>query len=101
MVIIEGSLSFAEEHRDDVLGGLAEVTRLSRRDAGCVSYWWAEDLADRNTFRFFECWESADALEAHLAMPHEATFGERYLPLITGATASVYEAVPRDGAPAS
>ena len=71
MIIIAGSLSFDPSDRADVLASLAEVTEASRRDAGCVEYTWAEDLEAPNTFRFFECWESQELLDAHLAAPHE------------------------------
>jgi quinol monooxygenase YgiN len=94
MIIIAGSLSFDPADREDVLASLAEVTLASRRDAGCVDYFWSEDLEAPNTFRFFECWESQATLDAHLAQPHEAVFGERNLHRLTGATAGTYEAVP-------
>ena len=94
MLIIEGSLTFREEDRDDVLAGLLDITRLSRADAGCVGYWWAEDLDDRNTFRFFECWESQETFDAHITSPHELEVGERYLTRIAGATAAQYDATP-------
>ena len=58
MIIIAGSLSFDPADREDVLASLAEVTAASRRDAGCVEYFWSEDLGAPNTFRFFECWDS-------------------------------------------
>ena len=96
MIIIAGSLSFDPSDRADVLASLAEVTEASRRDAGCVEYSWAEDLEAPNTFRFFECWESQELLDAHLAAPHEAAFGERNLTRITGATASLYGASPTE-----
>jgi quinol monooxygenase YgiN len=94
MIIIAGSLSFDPTDRADVLDSLAEVTEASRRDAGCIDYVWSEDLEAPNTFRFFECWESQAALDAHLVQPHEDRFGERNLARITGATASTYEAAP-------
>lgn len=94
MLIIEGSLTFPEEERDQVLAGLIDITKLSRADAGCVGYRWAEDLEARNTFHFFECWESQETFDAHINSPHELAFGERCLPLITGATASQYTATP-------
>jgi quinol monooxygenase YgiN len=92
MIIIAGSLSFDPVDREDVLASLAEVTAASRTDGGCVEYFWSEDLEAPNTFRFFECWDTQDALDAHLAAPHEAAFGERNLSRLTGATATTYEA---------
>jgi quinol monooxygenase YgiN len=94
MIIIAGSLSFDPSDRDDVLASLGEVTAASRRDAGCVEYFWSEDLESADTFRFFEVWESQERLDAHLAQPHEAAFGARNLTRVTGATASTFEAAP-------
>ena len=94
MIIIAGSLSFDPSDRDDVLSSLAEVTEASRRDAGCLEYFWGEDPEVLDTFCFFECWESQELLDAHLAQPHEVVFGERNLSGITGATASFFDASP-------
>jgi quinol monooxygenase YgiN len=94
MMIIAGSMTFAPADRADVLASLAEVTAASRRDAGCVEYFWSEDLDEPNTFRFFECWESTELLDAHLAQPHEAAFAERNLSRMLAATATTYEATP-------
>jgi quinol monooxygenase YgiN len=92
MIIVAGFMSFAPADRADVLASLAEVTAASRGDAGCVEYWWAEDLEHPNTFSFYECWESKGLLDAHLAQPHEAAFAERNLGRMTGATATMFEA---------
>lgn len=94
MVVIAGSLSFAASDREDVLASLAEVTELSRRDAGCVEYWWAEDLQSPNTFRFYECWASQADFDAHIAAPHEKAFGDRNLHRMVSATATMLEATP-------
>jgi quinol monooxygenase YgiN len=92
MIIVAGSMSFDAADRADVLASLAEVTRASRRDEGCVEYWWAEDLEHPNTFAFYECWETRDLLDAHLAQPHEAAFATRNLGRMTGATATMFKA---------
>ena len=94
MIIIAGSLSFDPSDRADVLASLAEVTEASRRDAGCLEYFWGEDLESPDTFRFFECWESQALLDAHLVQPHEVAFGERNLTRIIGATAGFFDASP-------
>jgi quinol monooxygenase YgiN len=92
MIIIAGSMSFAAADREDVLASLAEVTVASRADAGCLEYWWAEELDQPDTFRFYECWESKELLDAHLAKPHEVAFAERNFGRMTGATATIFEA---------
>ena len=43
------------------------------------------DLADRGSFRFFECWESVEAFDAHRAAPYEEEFTQRYLTRLAGA----------------
>ena len=92
MIIIAGSLSFDPSDRDDVLASLQEVTACSRSDEGCIEYTWAEDIESPNVFRFFECWESQEHFDAHLAAPHEEAFSERNMRRITGATAQIYSA---------
>jgi quinol monooxygenase YgiN len=89
MIIVVGSLSFDPSDREDVITSLREITELSRADRGCVEYTWAEDLESANCFRFFECWETQELFDAHLAAPHEKAFGERNLTRITGATAQI------------
>jgi quinol monooxygenase YgiN len=98
VIIIAGSMSFDPSDRDDVIASLREITELSRVDDGCVSYSWAEDLNAPDTFRFFECWETQAHLDAHLAAPHEAAFGQRNLGRMTGATAEIYSAADIGGA---
>jgi quinol monooxygenase YgiN len=95
MHIIAGSLSFAAEDRGDVIASLIEITELSKKDPGCVDYWWAEDLDQPDTFRFFECWETREHFDAHIALPHEVAFGERNLSRIKGATATIFSATPQ------
>jgi quinol monooxygenase YgiN len=46
----------------------------TRREAGCISYTFSGDFADRGRFRVFEEWESQAALDAHFASPHMAAF---------------------------
>ena len=41
MHAIAGHLTFKAENRDEVIAGLADITALSQKDAGCVEYWWA------------------------------------------------------------
>jgi quinol monooxygenase YgiN len=96
MLVIAGSMSFSPDDRDDVISSISEVTDVSRRDSGCIEYWWAEDVDEPNTFRFFECWESQEHFDAHLAAPHEKVFGDRNLTRMTGATATIYSATPKD-----
>jgi quinol monooxygenase YgiN len=98
MHVITGCLRFKAENREEVVTGLADITELSRQYPGCVEYWWAESVGEPNAFRFFECWETEALLEAHLAMPHEKAFMERFMPMVIGVDAHVYDAENRRSA---
>ena len=62
-------------------------------EAGCISYLLNEDCATgmpnqpalrENCVTFVECWESIDALKAHLAAPHMKAFAAAVKDLRTG-----------------
>jgi len=98
MLVISGMLEFKPEDRDFVLAGLVDITERSRKDPGCIDYWWAEEVDVPNRFRFFEVWESREVFESHRDMPHEHDFMDRYVSRITGADAHIYEVTDRQPA---
>jgi quinol monooxygenase YgiN len=89
MHALTGYLDFRPEERVATVEALEAVSSRSRLDAGCVDYWWAEDLAQPGRFRFFECWESEGAFNAHQAQPYEHEFMTEYVSRIVGADAHV------------
>lgn len=98
MVIITGAIDFPEVDRDELLAALAEITALSRQDAGCIDYWWAEDVLRPMRFRFFECWESDQHLADHRAQPFEDDFLARFVSRASGARAHLYSVADRRAA---
>ena len=74
MHALSGYLEFPEDQREVTLAALQDICTLSRQDPGCVDYWWAEDVERPNRFRFFECWETVEAFDAHQAQPYELAF---------------------------
>ena len=62
------------EARDEAVRAAERVAEASRAEKGCVSYRFSSDLADPNLFCVFEEWESAEALDQHMARPHMAEF---------------------------
>jgi quinol monooxygenase YgiN len=44
-----------------------------------------------NRFRFFECWESLEAFEAHQAQPYETAFMTEHVARITGFDAHILD----------
>ncbi len=95
MMAISGWLSFDPKDRDFVLEGLRLVAARSREDSGCVEYWWAEDVKVANRFRFFECWETEEHLDAHAAAPYAKAFMADYVSRVTGAEANVWTVAER------
>jgi len=88
---MSGYLEFPPDQRDRTLAALRDISTRSRQDPGCIDYWWAEDVEHPDRFRFFECWETVEAVDAHQAQPYEATFMEEHVSRITGADACVLD----------
>jgi quinol monooxygenase YgiN len=63
-----------EDQLRDALEALIEPTQA---DAGMVSYNLHQGADDNALFSFYENWESADHLDAHLDTPHLKTLGKR------------------------
>ena len=95
MHALSGYLDFRPEEREQTLAALKAITDRSRQDAGCVDYWWSEDLEQPCRFRFFECWESEEAFNAHQAQPYEHEFMTDHVSRITGADANVLTVTDR------
>jgi quinol monooxygenase YgiN len=91
MHTLTGYLEFPPERRVETLAALREVTEQSRLDPGCVDYWWAEDLERPDRFRFFECWTTVEAFDAHQARPYEVAFLAEHVSHITGFDAHVLD----------
>lgn len=91
MLAISGLLRFPAEQRDEMLGVLSTLAERTRRDDGCVEYWWSEDLAEPGVFRFFECWETEATFTAHRNAAYEIEFNDTYLTRIVGAEARQYD----------
>jgi quinol monooxygenase YgiN len=98
MHAITGYLDFRPEERDETVAAIEAVTTRSRMDAGCVDYWWSEDLEQPCRFRFFECWETKEDFDAHQAQPYEHEFMTDHVSRIVGADAHVFSIVDRHSA---
>ncbi len=98
MHALTGYLEFRPEERELTVAALEEIAIRSRGDAGCVDYWWSEDLERPCRFRFFECWESEEAFDAHQAQPYEHQFMTDHVSRIIGADAHVLVVTERRSA---
>jgi quinol monooxygenase YgiN len=71
MIALSVSMTFAPEDFAEVREHVKGMIELSRKDEGCVEYWWAESLTDENTLYLYEVWEGPEVFQAHLAQPYE------------------------------
>lgn len=90
MIVITGSIDLPDLDREEVEAALVELTTLGRQEAGCIDYWWAEDVLRPIRFRFFECWESDQHMSEHRAQPFEDEFMARFVARASGARAHLY-----------
>ena len=74
MLVIAGVITLDAAKREQAIAAASVMMSETRKEAGCISYAFSADLEDPGSFRIFEEWESQDALDAHFATPHMATF---------------------------
>lgn len=55
---------------DDLKALLLSVIEPTRQERGCIEYELFQNQNNPADFTFVEAWESAEALDAHLAMPY-------------------------------
>ena len=70
MIIISGSAHVSDANRVAFLKIGAEQVANSRREAGCVSYGFYEDLLAPGYFFFYEEWKDQAAVDFHFAQPY-------------------------------
>ena len=75
MLVVSGEIEIAAADREEALAAIGPMVEATRLEPGCRSYAFYESVEAQNRFRIFEEWDDADALEAHFASPHMATFG--------------------------
>jgi quinol monooxygenase YgiN len=61
---------------DELKAALEALIEPTSKEEGYVNYDLHQGLEDPRTFYFYENWESPEHLDAHLATPHLARFGE-------------------------
>jgi quinol monooxygenase YgiN len=91
VIVTAGRLQFKPEDHQAVLDGLKEVVLRSREDPGCIDYWWSEDIERADTFRFFECWESQELMDAHMALSHTDDFMKNCVSRLIDVEAHTYQ----------
>jgi quinol monooxygenase YgiN len=62
-------------HEEEAAGYLLELTALSRREPGCLSYHSYRAHEDPRRFFIYEIYEDRAALEEHMKSPHFERYG--------------------------
>lgn len=76
MIIVEGWVRLRDAAElERVRPAVAAMMAASRGEAGCLSYAYAQDLADPCMVRVVERWADEAALAEHFATAHMAAFG--------------------------
>ncbi len=72
MIVIVGQFRLPPERLAEARPAMERVVTLTRAEAGCLSYAYAEDVLDPGLIRVSETWHTREALNAHLSAPHMA-----------------------------
>ena len=74
MLIIAGSITTEDGHRDAFLTAVKPMVAATHTEPGCREYVFSPDPDDDNRLLVFEMWDDQDALQAHFATDHMAEF---------------------------
>lgn len=84
MVIITGRMKIPESARKDFFEISERQVRLSREEAGCLSYRLYEDAMEPGMFFFHEEWKDRAAVDFHFAQGYCHEFVKRLRSLTEG-----------------
>ena len=98
MIIVLGTATLGEGALEQGRAAMAAMCKASNAEEGCVSYAYAQDVNEPARLVIVERWKDEEALKAHFAEPHMATFRKAIGKLdVTITEVLKYEA--DDGAP--
>jgi quinol monooxygenase YgiN len=76
VIIITAKVEVDPAHLGELRGAVAAMEKASRAEPGCIDYAFSQELSNPSIIRIAERWQSMEALTAHFATPHMATFGK-------------------------
>ena len=76
MLLIEGWIKLATGEFEKIRDQGIAMVKATNEEAGCLHYAFAQDIADPDLIRISERWDSQEALAAHGASAHMATFNQ-------------------------
>jgi quinol monooxygenase YgiN len=84
MIVIAGKVLVRPERREEAVRAALAMAEATRKEPGCITYQFSADLADPNTIRIFEEWESEEALSHHFQTEHMRVFRAQLPDLLAG-----------------
>ncbi|HAY07699.1 MAG TPA: antibiotic biosynthesis monooxygenase [Hyphomonas sp.] len=95
MIVIEGPVRIPPANLEAARSAMEQMIRASRAEPGCIDYAYSLDVLDPGLVRVTERWQSREALKAHFAAAHMATWRAFFPQLgITDRSLRLYEADP-------
>ena len=92
MIVVAGSFPVDVSKRDEIIDAVNTMRAASLAEDGCHEYRFGFATDEPGTLLIIEEWRDQDALSAHFATAHVATFGAQVGGFVTGAPAlSRYE----------
>lgn len=73
-LVIAGTVRVPAENLEAFRPHMLAMLEASRAEDGCITYSYAEDVAERGLIRVFEAWRDQAALDAHFQTSHMATW---------------------------
>lgn len=71
-ILIAGTVRVPPETLPGLKPHMAKMLAASRAEDGCLTYSYAEDVAEPGLIRVFEAWRDQAAIEAHFKSAHMA-----------------------------
>ena len=90
MIVVAGTGSLPPDNTEAFMAAASEMAEACRAEDGNIEYCFSVEAPGK--IRFFEIWESEEALGVHFTAPHIAAFGAAINDLgITGMDGKKYE----------
>jgi quinol monooxygenase YgiN len=71
-LIVAGTVRVPADNLAGLKPHMETMLAASRAEDGCLTYSYAEDVAEPGLIRVFEAWRDRTALDAHVRAPHMA-----------------------------
>lgn len=74
MIVVAGTIRIPPQNLDAFRPHMLAMLEASRAEDGCLTYSYAEDVAEPGLIRIFEAWRDQKSLDAHFATRHLAAW---------------------------